>query len=61
LPSGFCLAVRVLSRPFRRLFLDQLVSAFEAGQLQFFARLEPLRDRTTFPSALLLPDAQGNR
>jgi hypothetical protein len=32
----------------RRLFLDQLVGAFEAGQLQFFASLEPLRDRATF-------------
>jgi hypothetical protein len=46
--AGFFLPVRVLSRRFRRLFLEQLVSAFEAGQLQFFAALEPLRDRTAF-------------
>jgi hypothetical protein len=30
-----------------------LVGAFEAGQLQFFAALEPLRDRTTFLQYLL--------
>jgi hypothetical protein len=46
--AGFFLPVRVLSRLFRRLFLDQLVSAFEAGHLQFFAALEPLRDRAAF-------------
>ena len=46
--TGFFLPVRVLSRRFRRRFLDQLVSAFEAGQLQFFASLEPLRDRASF-------------
>jgi hypothetical protein len=46
--AGFFLPVRVLSRLFRRLFLDQLVSAFEAGQLQFFAALEPLGDRARF-------------
>jgi hypothetical protein len=42
------LPVRVLSRLFRRLFLEELVSAFEAGQLQFFAALEPLRGRASF-------------
>jgi Putative transposase len=46
--AGFFLPVRVLSRLFRRRFLDQLVHAFEAGQLQFFAALEPLRDRAAF-------------
>ena len=46
--AGFFLPVRVLSRLFRRLFLEQLVSAFEAGQLQFFAALEPLGDRARF-------------
>jgi Putative transposase len=46
--AGFFLPVRVLSRLFRRRFLDQLVSAFEADQLQFFASLEPLRDRASF-------------
>jgi hypothetical protein len=46
--AGFFLPVRVLSRLFRRLFLDRLVNAFEAGQLQFFASLESLRDRASF-------------
>jgi hypothetical protein len=46
--AGFFLPVRVLSRLFRRLFLDQLVHAFEAGQLQFFSSLESLRDRASF-------------
>ena len=44
----FFLPVRVLSRLFRRLFLEGLIDAFEAGQLQFFAALEPLRDRAAF-------------
>jgi hypothetical protein len=46
--AGFFLPVRVLSRLFRRLFLEGLVQAFEAGQLQFFTSLESLRDRTAF-------------
>jgi Putative transposase/Transposase zinc-binding domain len=46
--AGFFLPVRVLSRLFRRLFLQGLVNAFEAGQLAFFASLESLRDRTAF-------------
>jgi hypothetical protein len=46
--AGFFLPVRVLSRLFRRLFLQGLVQAFEAGQLEFFASLESLRDRTAF-------------
>jgi hypothetical protein len=37
----------VLSRLFRRLFLDQLVKAFDAGKLEFFASLDALRDRHT--------------
>jgi hypothetical protein len=36
---GFFLPVRVLSRLFRRLFLDELCAAFEAGELGFFAAL----------------------
>ena len=56
--AGFFLPVRVLSRLFRRRFLDQLVSAFEAGQLQFFAALEPLRDRAAF-LAHLAPTRQA--
>ena len=45
---GFFLPVRVLSRLFRRLFLQALEKAFAAGQLQFFSSLESLRDRHAF-------------
>ena len=45
---GFFLPVRVLSRLFRRLFLEYLIKAFDAGKLQFFSSLEPLRDRRAF-------------
>ena len=37
-----------LSRLFRRLFLESLQKAFDAGKLQFFGALEPLRDRRAF-------------
>jgi hypothetical protein len=39
---GFFWPVRVRSRLFRRLFLEQLQEAFDAGQLQFFNALEAL-------------------
>ena len=42
---GFFLPVRVLSRLFRRLFLEHLSEAFDAGKLQFFSALDDLRDR----------------
>jgi len=45
---GFFLPVRVLSRLFRRLFLESLQKAFDSGKLQFFAALEPLRERAAF-------------
>jgi hypothetical protein len=45
---GFFLPVRVLSRLFRRLFLEHLQTAFDQGKLQFFSSLERLRDRKTF-------------
>jgi Putative transposase/Transposase zinc-binding domain len=45
---GFFLPVRVLSRLFRRLFLELLEKAFADGQLQFFSALEDLRDRQVF-------------
>lgn len=44
---GFFLPVRVLSRLFRRLFLDGLTAAFDAGALQFFGDLAGLADRQT--------------
>ena len=46
--SKFFLPVAVLARLFRRLFLDYLQQAFDAGDLQFFSSLEPLRIRNTF-------------
>ena len=45
---GFFLPVRILSRLFRRLFLEYLQKAFDAGELQFFSSLEPLRERCAF-------------
>jgi hypothetical protein len=40
--------VPVLARLFRRLFLEALVKAFDAGKLRFFSSLEPLRLRPAF-------------
>ena len=40
--------MRVLSRLFRRLFLQYLVKAFDSGELEFFSSLQPLRDPSTF-------------
>lgn len=45
---GFFLPVRVLSHLFRRLFLGYLQKAFDAGELQFFSTLQPLRERRAF-------------
>ena len=41
---GFFLPVRVLSRLFRRLFLERLVAAHQAGRLQFFGDHAALAD-----------------
>ena len=49
---GFFLSVRVLSRLFRRLFLEQLCKAHEAGQLQFFAEHQGLSEKTAFAAWL---------
>ena len=46
--SGFFLPVRVLSRLFRRRFLDALTDAHRRGQLQFFAEYAALADPATF-------------
>jgi hypothetical protein len=48
----FFLPVRVLSRLFRRLFLDGLAAAFDAGELQFFGDLATLNEAKAFASAL---------
>ncbi len=45
---GFFLPVRVLSRLFRRLFLDELRAAFDADQLGFFGDLADLADPAGF-------------
>ena len=45
---GFFLPVRVLSRLFRRLFLEYLQKAFEAGNLRFFYSLATLCERRAF-------------
>src|SRR5450631_205975 len=45
---NFFLPVPVMARLFRRLFLDYLRQAFDAGDLQFFSSLEPLRMRDAF-------------
>jgi hypothetical protein len=49
---GFFLPVRVLSRMFRRLFLEHLQTAFDAGKLQFFGAQGNLRDRRQFAGQL---------
>ena len=45
----------MLSRLFRRLFLEALEKAYAAGELQFFSALEPLREASAF--AQYLPGA----
>jgi Putative transposase/Transposase zinc-binding domain len=46
--AGFFLPVGVLSRLFRRLFLEYLLKAFDASKLEFFSSLQSLRDRSSF-------------
>ncbi len=49
---GFFLPVRVLSRLFRRLFLEGLADLHAAGRLALFADLAPLADKPAFDAAL---------
>jgi hypothetical protein len=49
---GFFLPVRVLSRLFRRLFLEQLQQAFDNNELQFINSLAALKDRVAFAKYL---------
>src|SRR5580658_6639598 len=49
---GFFLPVRVLSRLFRRLFLNKLEAAHAAGRLVFFGDLAPLAEPTAFAAHL---------
>jgi hypothetical protein len=55
---GFFLPVRVLSRLFRRLFLEFLEKAFDDHQLHFFSSLRELPDPSAF-SAYLAPLRQA--
>jgi Putative transposase/Transposase zinc-binding domain len=50
--SRYFLPVKVLSPLFRRLFLEMLLAAHAAGQLQFFGDLAPLADKAAFNSYL---------
>jgi Putative transposase/Transposase zinc-binding domain len=50
--QGFFLPVRVLSRLFRRLFLDELRAAFAAGELGFFGELAALAEPAAFTRRL---------
>jgi hypothetical protein len=49
---GFFLPIRVLSRLFRRLFLDALRAAFEVGGLKFFGDLAGLAEPDAFTAKL---------
>ncbi len=49
---GFFLPVRVLSRLFRRRFLEALDQAYRSGQLQFFGEYAPLSDASAFAAWL---------
>jgi hypothetical protein len=48
----YFLTVEVLSALFRRLFLEMLLAAHAAGQLQFFGDLVPLADKAEFEAYL---------
>ncbi len=49
---GFFLPVKVLSRLFRRLFLEKLIAAHKAGRLTFFGQHKALADRAAFEAYL---------
>jgi Putative transposase/Transposase zinc-binding domain len=49
---GFFLPVRVLSRLFRRLFLEKLIAAHKAGHLKFFGGHVALADAQAFAAYL---------
>ena len=49
---GFFLSVRVLARLYRRLFLERLQAAFEAGALRFFGDLAGLVQPTAWATHL---------
>jgi hypothetical protein len=49
---GFFLPVRVLSRLFRRLFLEKLIAIHQAGRLKFFGDHAPLAEPQAFAAYL---------
>jgi len=49
---GFFLPVRVLSRLFRRLFVEKLAGAYQAGHLQFFGEHAKLVEHDAFTAYL---------
>jgi hypothetical protein len=49
---GFFLPVRVLSRLFRRLFLEEMAAAFQVGSLSFFGDLAGLTEPAAFARRL---------
>lgn len=49
---GYFVCVKVLSRLFRRLFLEQLMTAFRKGKLRFFGELQELREPDRFAQYL---------
>ncbi len=55
---GFFLPVRVLSRLFRRLFLERLLAAHQGGRLNFFGSLAALVDPQAF-TAYLVPSRKA--
>ena len=67
---GFFLPVRVLSRLFRRRFLEALTDAHQRGRLQFFGEYTQLADRAAFARWLaplrasewlsIVPEAAGS-
>ncbi|MEM9963450.1 MAG: IS91 family transposase [Pseudomonadota bacterium] len=52
--SGFFLPVRVLSRLFRRLFLEGLIALHRTGKLSFFGDMTVLADASAFAAWLAL-------
>ena len=56
---GFFLPVRVLSRLFRRLFLEKVVAAHKTGRLTFFGNPAPLVDAQAF-AAYVAPLRRSN-
>src|SRR5207302_4782496 len=50
--SSYFLTVEVLSALFRRLFLEMLVAAHDAGRLQFFGNHRRLADKAAFKAYL---------